>query len=149
MVLAGDYNVVPTDFDIYSVKSFVKNALLQPAPRAAFAQLIDMGWTDALRSMHPDDPMFTFWCYLRSRWPRDAGLRLDHLLLSPKIAPRLMAAGVDREARGPENASDHAPAWIELASSKAPVPRRRRPPARRLITLNPLGNRGKLAVGYR
>jgi len=117
-VLAGDYNVVPTDFDIYSVKSFVKNALLQPAPRAAFARLIDMGWTDALRELHPEDPMFTFWSYLRNRWPRDAGLRLDHLLLSPAIAPRLVAAGVDRDVRDEPNASDHAPAWIELAASR-------------------------------
>ena len=71
VVLAGDYNVVPTDFDIYSVRSFVKNALLQPAPRAAYARLIEMGWTDALRELHPDEPMFTFWSYLRNRWPRD------------------------------------------------------------------------------
>jgi exodeoxyribonuclease-3 len=117
VVLAGDYNVVPTDYDIYSVKSFVDNALLQPAPRAAFAQLVDMGWTDALRELHPDQPTFTFWSYLRNRWLRDAGLRLDHLLLSPGIAPRLKAAGVDREVRGQPNASDHAPAWIELTSS--------------------------------
>jgi exodeoxyribonuclease III len=125
VVLAGDYNVVPTDFDIYSVKSFVKNALLQPAPRAAYTELVDMGWTDALRHLHPDDPMFTFWSYLRNRWPRDAGLRLDHLLLSPKIAPRLEAAGVDREARDKENASDHAPAWIELSGVDGKGLRRR------------------------
>jgi exodeoxyribonuclease-3 len=125
VVLGGDYNVVPTDFDIYSVKSFVKNALLQPAPRAAFARLVEMGWTDALRELHPDEPMFTFWSYLRNRWPRDAGLRLDHLLLSPAIAPRFKAAGVDREVRGEPNASDHAPAWIELAAR--PIRKSRRP----------------------
>lgn len=113
-VLAGDFNVVPTDFDIYSLRSFADDALVQPEPRAAFAQLIDMGWTDAIRTLHPDDPMFTFWSYLRNRWSRDAGLRLDHLLLSPAIAPRLQAAGVDREVRGEPDASDHAPAWIEL-----------------------------------
>ncbi|MDB5549695.1 MAG: exodeoxyribonuclease [Tardiphaga sp.] len=113
-VLAGDFNVVPTDFDIYSLRSFADDALVQPEPRAVFAQLIDMGWTDAIRTLHPDDPMFTFWSYLRNRWPRDAGLRLDHLLLSPAIAPRLQAAGVDREVRGEPDASDHAPAWIEL-----------------------------------
>ncbi|MET0878892.1 MAG: exodeoxyribonuclease III, partial [Tardiphaga sp.] len=113
-VLAGDYNIVPTDFDIYSTRSFADNALLQPAPRAAFAHLVEMGWTDALRELHPDAPMFTFWSYLRNRWPRDAGLRLDHLLLSPGIATRLIAAGVDREVRGKGKASDHAPAWIEL-----------------------------------
>jgi exodeoxyribonuclease III len=126
VVLAGDYNVVPTDFDIYSVKSFVKNALLQPAPRAAYAQLVDMGWTDALRELHPDEPMFTFWSYLRNRWPRDAGLRLDHLLLSPAIAPRLKAAGVDRDVRGEPNASDHAPAWIELAAATKVIRKSRR-----------------------
>ena len=113
-VLAGDFNVVPTDFDIYSLRSFADNALVQPEPRTAFAQLIDMGWTDAIRSLHPDDPMFTFWSYLRNRWPRDAGLRLDHLLLSPALKPRLKAAGVDRDVRGEPDASDHAPAWVEL-----------------------------------
>lgn len=118
-VLAGDFNVVPTDFDIYSTKSFADNALLQPAPRAAFAQMTDMGWTDALRAMHPDDPQFTFWSYLRNRWPRDAGLRLDHLFLSPAIVPRLKAAGVDRDVRGKPEASDHAPAWIELKPTNA------------------------------
>ena len=113
-VLAGDFNVVPTDFDIYSLRSFADNALVQPEPRTAFAQLIDMGWTDAIRSLHPEDPMFTFWSYLRNRWPRDAGLRLDHLLLSPALKPRLTAAGVDRDVRGEPDASDHAPAWVEL-----------------------------------
>ena len=126
VVLAGDYNVVPTDFDIYSVKSFVKNALLQPAPRAAYAKLLEMGWTDGLRELHPDQPMFTFWSYLRNRWPRDAGLRLDHLLLSPTIAQRLKAAGVDREIRGEPDASDHAPAWIELAAAAKPIRKARR-----------------------
>lgn len=113
-VLAGDYNVVPTDFDIYATRSFADNALLHPAARDAFARLVDMGWTDSLREMHPDESMFTFWSYLRNRWPRDAGLRLDHLLLSPAVAPRLTRAGVDRDLRGIEGASDHAPAWIEL-----------------------------------
>ena len=80
--------------------------------------MIDMGWADALRAMHPDDPQFTFWSYLRNRWPRDAGLRLDHLLLSPAIVPRLKAAGVDRDVRGKPEASDHAPAWIELKPKK-------------------------------
>jgi exodeoxyribonuclease-3 len=105
-VLAGDYNVVPTDFDIYATRSYKDNALLQPAPRAAYAKLLAAGWTDALRTLYPDDPMFTFWSYLRNRWPRDAGLRLDHLLLSPAIAPRLKSAGVDREVRGALEASD-------------------------------------------
>jgi exodeoxyribonuclease-3 len=114
VVLAGDYNVVPTDFDIYATRSWRGNALLQPAARAAWQRLLAQGWTDALRSLHPGEPMFTFWDYLRDRWPRDAGLRLDHLLVSPALAPRLAEAGVDREVRGAANASDHAPAWITL-----------------------------------
>jgi exodeoxyribonuclease-3 len=125
-VLAGDYNVVPTDFDIYATRSYKDNALLQPAPRAAYAKLLAAGWTDALRTFHPDDPMFTFWSYLRNRWPRDAGLRLDHLLLSPAIASQLKAAGVDRDVRGEPEASDHAPSWIELKSRRRGSPTRKR-----------------------
>jgi exodeoxyribonuclease-3 len=113
-VLAGDYNVVPTDFDIYSTKSWANDALLQPESRAAFRRLLDQGWTDALRDLHPTEPMYTFWHYLRDRWRRDAGLRIDHLLLSPPLADRLVAAGVDRAVRGEAGASDHAPAWIVL-----------------------------------
>jgi exodeoxyribonuclease-3 len=114
VVLAGDYNVAPTPFDIYPTKSWDKDALIQPKSRAAFASLLAQGWTDAIRTKHPSRPMFTFWDYKRNRWPRDAGLRLDHLLLSPALAPRLVKAGVDREVRGEEGASDHAPAWIVL-----------------------------------
>jgi exodeoxyribonuclease III len=117
-VLAGDYNVVPTDFDIYATRSYKDNALLQPAPRAANAKLLTAGWVDAMRTVYPDDPMFTFWSYLRNRWFRNAGLRLDHLLLSPAVAPRLKAAGVDRNVRSEPEASDHAPAWIELKSAR-------------------------------
>jgi exodeoxyribonuclease III len=113
-VLAGDYNVVPTDLDIYPTKSWAKDALLQPESRAAFRRLVDQGWTDAIRTLHPAEPMYTFWDYKRDRWRRDAGLRLDHLLLSAPLARRLAAAGVDREVRGREGASDHAPAWITL-----------------------------------
>jgi exodeoxyribonuclease-3 len=113
-VLAGDYNVVPTDFDIYPTKSWSNDALLQPESRAAFRRLLEQGWTDAIRTLHPSDPMYTFWHYMRYRWQRDAGLRLDHLLLSPPLAGRLAAAGVDRDVRGQEGASDHAPAWIVL-----------------------------------
>ena len=131
-VLAGDYNVVPTDFDIYATRSFKDNALLQPAPRAAYAKLLAAGWTDALRSLHPDDPMFTFWSYLRNRWPRDAGLRLDHLLLSAMIAPRLKSAGVDRDVRGEPEASDHAPSWIELKSVRQGGPKRAKRSAGRI-----------------
>ena len=114
VVLAGDYNVVPTDADIYETSSYAENALLQPESRAAFRRLVDAGWTDALRHLHPHEPMFTFWDYKRRRWERDAGLRLDHLLLGPDLVPRLHAAGVDRSVRGRPDASDHAPAWIEL-----------------------------------
>jgi exodeoxyribonuclease-3 len=114
IVLAGDYNVAPTPFDIYPTRSWDKDALIQPKSRAAFASLVAQGWTDAIRVLHPDQPMFTFWHYMRNRWQRDAGLRLDHLLLSPALAPRLVKAGVDRKVRGEDGASDHAPAWIVL-----------------------------------
>ncbi|MBV9394653.1 MAG: exodeoxyribonuclease III [Methylobacteriaceae bacterium] len=114
VVLAGDYNVVPTPADIYRSKSWSKNALVQPEPRAAYARLLDQGWTDALRTLHPDEPIYTFWDYKFGRWQRDSGLRIDHLLLSKSLAPRLVAAGVDKHVRGEENASDHAPAWIVL-----------------------------------
>ncbi|UGY02636.1 exodeoxyribonuclease III [Bradyrhizobium quebecense] len=114
VVLAGDYNVAPTPLDIYPTRSWDKDALIQPKSRAAFKALVDQGWCDALRTLHPDRPMFTFWDYKRQRWPRDAGLRLDHLLLSPDVAARLAKAGVDRDVRGEEGASDHAPAWVVL-----------------------------------
>jgi exodeoxyribonuclease-3 len=113
-VLAGDYNVVPTDQDIYPTKSWANDALLQPESRAAFRRLLYQGWTDAIRTLHPKEPMYTFWDYKRDRWRRDAGLRLDHLLLSAPLAARLAEAGVDRQVRGQEGASDHAPAWIAL-----------------------------------
>ena len=115
VVLAGDFNVVPTERDIYPTSSYKKNALVQPEPRALFRRLLDQGWIDAMRSTHPNEPMYTFWDYLRNRWPRDAGLRLDHLLLSRKTAKRLVDAGVDRDVRGMSGASDHAPAWIILS----------------------------------
>jgi exodeoxyribonuclease-3 len=114
VVLAGDFNVVPTERDIYPSKSYAKNALVQPESRAAFRRILDQGWIDAIRTVHPDAPMYTFWDYMRNRWPRDGGLRLDHLLLSPDLAKRLADAGVDREMRGREGASDHAPAWVML-----------------------------------
>ncbi|MGY3138177.1 exodeoxyribonuclease-3 [Bradyrhizobium sp. USDA 4501] len=114
VVLAGDYNVAPTPFDIYPTRSWDKDALIQPKSRAAFKALVDQGWCDAIRALHPDAPMFTFWDYKRQRWPRDAGLRLDHLLLSPAVTPRLVKAGVDRAIRGEDGASDHAPAWVVL-----------------------------------
>lgn len=117
VVLAGDFNVVPTDYDIYNPKSWRKDALLQPESRAAYARLLAQGWTDALRTLHPERPMFTFWDYFRNHWQRDAGLRIDHLLLNPALAPRLRDAGVHRWVRGEVKASDHAPAWIELDAS--------------------------------
>jgi exodeoxyribonuclease-3 len=143
VVLAGDFNVVPTDADIYPTNSYAKNALVQPEPRALFRRLLDQGWVDAIRKMHPDTPMYTFWDYKRHRWERDAGLRLDHLLLNPKAAKRLVDAGVDREIRGLEGASDHAPTWILLrdaapargkvvprAEAKKPVAKKRAARAR-------------------
>src|SRR5262245_55208461 len=114
VVLAGDFNIVPTDRDIYPTTSYAKDALLQPQSRALFRRLLDQGWLDAIRERFPDTPMYTFWDYMRNRWPRDAGLRIDHLLLSAPAAQRLGEAGVDRQVRGRENASDHAPAWILL-----------------------------------
>jgi exodeoxyribonuclease-3 len=114
VVLAGDYNVAPAELDIYPTRSWDKDALIQPQSRDAFRSLVAQGWTDALRTLHPSKPMFTFWDYKRNRWPRDAGLRLDHLLLSSALAPRLLKAGVDRKVRGEDSASDHAPAWIVL-----------------------------------
>ena len=113
-VLAGDFNVVPTDLDIYSTTSWKTDALLQPASRSAFARLLAQGWTDAIRSARPNERLYTFWDYKRNRWERDAGLRLDHLLLSPSIAGRLRDTGVDRAVRGAAGASDHAPAWALL-----------------------------------
>lgn len=114
VVLAGDFNVVPTEADIYNSRSWKKDALLQPESREAWARLIDQGWTDALLERFPHQPPWTFWQYFRQAWERDAGLRIDHLLLSPALASRLADAGVDRHVRGWDKASDHAPAWIEL-----------------------------------
>ena len=125
VVLAGDYNVVPTDSDIYNPKSWRKDALLQPASRAAYQRLLEQGWLDALRSRHPDEPIYTFWDYFRNHWERNAGLRIDHLLLSPELAPRLVDASVDRWVRAENKPSDHAPTWVELAP--APAPKRTQP----------------------
>ena len=115
VVLCGDYNVVPTDADIYNPASWRDDALLQPESRAAFARLLAQGWTDAVRARHPDEAIYTYWDYWRNRFPRNAGLRIDHLLLSADLAPRLLDAGVDREVRARPGASDHAPTWITLA----------------------------------
>ncbi|MDH4984763.1 exodeoxyribonuclease III [Aminobacter anthyllidis] len=112
VVLAGDFNIAPEPRDVYATKSYDDNALVQPESRATFRQLLDQGWTDAVRKRFPSETVFTFWDYRRNRWPRDAGLRLDHLLLSKKMAKRLTGAGVDRGMRGRDDASDHAPVWI-------------------------------------
>ncbi len=114
VVLAGDYNVVPTPQDIYPTRSLNNNALIQPESRQAFARLLAQGWTDALRKLHPEGPLWTFWDYKFERWQKDKGMRLDHFLLSPNLSERLVDGGVDRWARGQENASDHAPTWIML-----------------------------------
>ncbi|TLY70534.1 MAG: exodeoxyribonuclease III [Gammaproteobacteria bacterium] len=114
VVLAGDYNVIPTDFDVYDPKSWRKDALLQPATREAYGRLLAQGWTDALRARHPQERIYTFWDYFRNHWTRNAGLRIDHLLLSKELAPRLLDADVDRWVRGQPRASDHAPTWVEI-----------------------------------
>ena len=125
VVLAGDYNVVPTDLDIYPTKSWDRDALLQPQSRAAYQRLLAQGWTDAIRALHPKEPMYTFWDCMRKRWERDSGLRLDHILLSSALTERLQGAGVDRQTRGMEGASDHAPVWVTLRDgpdrSEAPL----------------------------
>ena len=115
VIMVGDYNVVPTDFDIYNPRSWRKDALLQPESRACYERLLAQGWTDAIRHLHPEEPIYTFWDYFRQHWQRNAGLRIDHLLLNRQLAPALRAAGVDTWVRGEEKASDHAPAWVQLA----------------------------------
>jgi len=126
VVLAGDYNVMPTELDVYAPERWVDDALFRPEVREAFRRLTGQGWTDALRALYPNERIYTFWKYFRNAFARDAGLRIDHLLLSLPIAGRLAAAGVDRAARGREHASDHAPAWIEIADTKSGPRRGRR-----------------------
>ena len=114
VILAGDFNVMPTELDVYKPERWAEDALFRPETRAAFQKLMAQGWTDALRELHPDERIYTFWDYFRNAYGRDAGLRIDHFLLSPQIGPRLKAAGVDREVRSWEKTSDHAPTWITL-----------------------------------
>ncbi len=114
VVLAGDYNVIPTEFDVYKPEQWVDDALFRPETREAFSRLVGLGWTDALRKVHPEKRIYTFWDYFRNHFERDAGLRIDHLLLNPAATARLVDAGVDREIRGWEKASDHAPTWIVI-----------------------------------
>lgn len=116
VVLAGDCNVIPTEADAYKPERWLGDALFLPEVRQAYHRLVEQGWTDALREMHPyDHKLYTFWDYFRYSYERNAGLRIDHLLLSPAVSNRLKAAGVYREVRGWEKTSDHAPTWIELA----------------------------------
>lgn len=126
VILAGDFNVVPTDFDIYDPRSWRKDALLQPQSRACWQRLLDQGWIDALRALHPDQPVYTFWDYFRQHWERNAGLRIDHLLLNKSLAGGLRGAGVDTWVRGEPHASDHAPTWVDIEIGTAPKPGKRR-----------------------
>jgi exodeoxyribonuclease-3 len=109
-VLAGDYNVIPTDIDVYKPERWVDDALFRPEVRAAYQRLLEQGWTDAVRALHPGERIYTFWDYFRNAYGRDAGLRIDHLLLNPALAPRLERAGV-------EKSSDHAPTWVDIRNS--------------------------------
>jgi exodeoxyribonuclease-3 len=125
VVLCGDFNAVPTELDAYKPERWTHDAVFFPETRAAYRRLIDQGWTDALRQTHPDEAIYTYWDYFRNAFARNAGLRMDHLLLSPVLSPRLMAAGVDLDVRGWERSSDHAPVWIEL---RTPATRKRAVP---------------------
>jgi exodeoxyribonuclease III len=112
VVLTGDYNVMPTDLDVYKPERWVKDALFRPETKAAYKKLVEQGWTDAIRKLYPNEKIYTFWDYFRNAFQRDAGLRIDHFLLSPGVAEKLKSAGVDKEVRGWEKTSDHAPVWI-------------------------------------
>jgi len=114
VVLGGDYNVCPTDMDVFDPKGFANDALCQPEARAAFRKLLNLGLTDAVRALHPDGEQYTFWDYQAGAWSKDHGIRIDHLLLSPQAADRLKAAGIDRKLRGQDKPSDHVPVWCEL-----------------------------------
>ena len=115
VVLAGDFNVMPTDLDVYKPERWRDDALFRPEVRDAYAELVAQGWTDCLRALHPDERIYTFWDYFRNAFGRDAGLRIDHLLVGPALQDQVRAADVDRHVRGWEKASDHAPVWIQLA----------------------------------
>ena len=119
VALIGDFNVMPTELDVYAPERWLDDALFAPEVRAAYARLLDQGWTDAVRALHPNEHIYTFWKYWRNAFARNSGLRIDHLLVSPDLAERLVAAEVDREPRGWEATSDHAPVWIELADQPA------------------------------
>jgi exodeoxyribonuclease-3 len=114
-LLTGDFNVMPSEIDVYKPERWVNDALFRPETRAAFRSILDQGWTDAIRKLYPDEVIYTFWDYFRNNYERNAGLRIDHFLLTPGLLDRLVAAGVDRHVRGWEKSSDHAPVWVELA----------------------------------
>jgi exodeoxyribonuclease-3 len=114
VVLTGDYNVIPTNLDAYKAERWVKDALFRPETVAAFEKLVAQGWTDAIRKLHPGQVIYTYWDFFRDAYARDAGIRIDHFLLSPQLDARLKAAGVDRNVRGWEKTSDHGPVWVEL-----------------------------------
>jgi exodeoxyribonuclease-3 len=118
VILAGDYNVIPTELDAYKPERWVDDALFFPESRAAYQKLLGQGWTDALRSLYPSEPIYTFWDYFRNSYARNAGIRIDHFLLSPSVSTRLVGGGVDREVRGWEKSSDHAPVWIQLKAKR-------------------------------
>jgi len=118
VAMIGDFNVMPTELDVYKPERWVDDALFRPEVRKAFSSLVAQGWTDALRHLHPNEKIYTFWDYFRNAYGRDAGLRIDHFLLNPQLSKQLKAAGVDRHVRGWEKTSDHAPVWIELGKPK-------------------------------
>lgn len=114
VIMTGDYNVMPTELDVYKPERWVEDALFRPEVRKHFKELVAQGWTDALRKLYPDEKIYTFWDYFRNAYGRDAGLRIDHFLLSRHFDDLLLGAGVDRNVRGWEKTSDHAPVWIEI-----------------------------------
>lgn len=114
VILVGDFNVMPTELDVYKSEKWVNDALFRPEVRKAFAAIVSQGWTDAIRELYPDEKIYTFWDYFRNAYERNAGLRIDHFLMSPQIAKQLNSGGVDRHVRGWEKTSDHAPVWIEI-----------------------------------
>jgi exodeoxyribonuclease-3 len=118
VALIGDFNVIPTELDVYKPERWLDDALFRPEVREAFARIVDQGWADAIRALHPDERIYTFWDYFRNAWGRNAGLRIDHLLLSPELTGRLTSAGADAHVRGWEKASDHVPVWIELSKGR-------------------------------
>ncbi len=114
VILAGDFNVMPTELDVYKPERWINDALFRIEVRDAYKQLVDQGWTDAIRKLYPKEVVYTFWDYFRNAYGRNAGLRIDHFLLSPEVSKRLLLAGVDKQVRGWEKTSDHAPVWIQL-----------------------------------